>query len=488
VIADWLPKSVRVRLTLWYAGSLGLLLILYAVGVYAFLERNLFKELDRRLHDDFEIAEEMLEVKPAGDIAWRAAGHDTHGDEDAWIEAWSPDGKSLYRSHSFVRSGLDKTSLPLPHASLGYRSVTLADGRGLRMLTEDYPLGGVPVIIRVGRSEERLRHELRELSILLAIGFVMAVGAAGVGGYLLARRALSPIGRMADQAMKITAERLGERLPIANPDDELGQLASVFNQTFGRLQASFEQLRRFTADASHELRTPLTAIRSVGEVGLSESRDEKAYRDIIGSMLEEVDRLAKLVEQLLMLSRADAGQVPLLRGRVDLQVLAREVADHLAVLVEEKKQRIQVEGNGDVIVEADRIVLRQAVINLYDNAIKYSPEGSSIHVSIRAEDRSAVLEVRDRGIGIPRGSQEHVFERFYRVDKGRSRELGGTGLGLSIARWAVEVHGGQVGVDSEVGEGSTFRVVLPLARADPGPKDPDEEFSKKSEGPHGTAG
>jgi heavy metal sensor kinase len=298
---------------------------------------------------------------------------------------------------------------------------------------------------------------------LLALGFVIAVGAAGVGGYALARRALAPVGKMAEQAVKITAEHLEERLPVLNPDDELGQLASVFNQTFARLERWFEQLRRFTADASHELRTPLTAIRSVGEVGLREPRDERSYRDIIGSMLEEVDRLARLVEQLLMLSRADAGQMKLHRERVNLGELAREVGEYLAVLAGEKEQVIQVEAAGAVTVDVDRLVLRQALINLYDNAINYSPERSCISVSVRAKDHSAIVEVKDSGVGIPRESQSHVFERFYPGDKGRSRELGGTGLGLSIARWAVEAQGGLIGLESEDGKGSTFRIILPLA-------------------------
>ncbi|MBI4604502.1 MAG: HAMP domain-containing protein [Planctomycetes bacterium] len=462
--ANWRPKSVRVRLALWYAGSLGVLLLLYAAGVFTFLERNLFRELERRLHDDFEVAEEMLEVRPDGEVRWRVQGHaEEHGEEEGWVEVWNLDGKPLYRSKSFARARVDPSLLPLPQGSTGYSSLALPDGSRVRVLTDRYPLGDVSVVIRVGRSEERLRHELWELLGLLALGFVIAVGAAGVSGYVLARRALAPVGRMAEQAVKVTADRLGERLPVANPDDELGQLASVFNQTFARLEKSFEQLRRFTADASHELRTPLTAIRSVGEVGLREPRDERSYRDIIGSMLEEVDRLARLVEQLLMLSRADAGHVKLSREPVDLAELAREVAEHLAVLAEEKKQVIQVGDDGVVMTEVDRLVLRQALINLYDNAIKYSPERSAISVSVRAKDLSAILEVKDSGIGIPRESQKHVFERFYRVDKGRSRGLGGTGLGLSIARWAVEVHGGLIEFESEVGKGSTFRIVLPLA-------------------------
>lgn len=461
--ANWCPKSVRVRLALWYGGTLAVLLLLYAAGVLIFLKRSLFNELDRRLYDAFEIAEEMLEMNPAGEVRWRFEGHEEeHPEEQGWVEVWNPDGKLLYRSKSHERARLDTGAFPTPQGSLGYNSIGLTDGRRFRVLADHYSLNNAPVIIRVGRSEERLRHELRELLILLLSGFVVAVGVAGVFGYILARRALSPVGKMAEQAMKITAERLGERLPVVNPDDELGQLAIVFNQTIARLEKSFEQLRRFTADASHELRTPLTAIRSVGEVGLRNPRDEKSYRDIIGSMLEEVDRLARLVEQLLMLSRADAGQVKLRQERVDLAELAQEVVEHLGVLAEEKRQVIRVEETGAVPTQVDRLVLRQALVNLCDNAIKYGPEGSSIRVAVRAEDQSAILEVEDHGAGIPKECQKHIFERFYRVDKARSRQFGGAGLGLSIARWAVEVQGGRIELESEEGKGSIFRIVLPL--------------------------
>jgi heavy metal sensor kinase len=248
---------------------------------------------------------------------------------------------------------------------------------------------------------------------------------------------------------------------VENPADELGHLASVFNETFGRLQASFEQLRRFTADASHEMRTPLTALRAVGEVGLQESRSGEDYREIIGSMLEEADRLNQLVETLLTLARADGGHVRLNRERVDLGDLAREVADHLGALAEDRQQAITVKSSGPVLAEVDRVVLRQAAINLLDNAIKYSPAGGTIRLVADARPGEAILGVQDSGPGIAPEHVAHIFERFYRIDKGRSRDAGGVGLGLSIARWAVEVHGGHIEVESPATGGSVFRIVLP---------------------------
>ena len=459
----WHPRSVRVRLTLWYAGTLAVVLTLYASGVFVFLRHSLFTELDGRLHDDFETAEQMLERTGDDGLRWRVSTHHEEEEvgDDSWLEVWSPEGKLLYRRDAFAEEDRDLAFSAPPSGHSGYQSLVLPNENHIRVLSGPSAIDELPVIMRVARSEARLHRELTVLLLVLGLGLPVAVGIAGLGGYGLARRALAPVSQMADRAQTITAERLSERLPVVNPDDELGHLATIFNETFTRLEQSFEQLRRFTADASHELRTPLTAIRSVGEVGLREHRAEKAYREIIGSMLEEADRLAHLVESLLTLSRADAGQVKLAFERVDLVELAREVANHLGVLAEEKQQAISVETAGPVDVAVDRLVLRQAVINLVDNAIKYSPEGSRVRIVVRHPPCGPTLDVIDTGPGIGREHQGRIFDRFYRVDKARSRELGGTGLGLAIARWAVEAHGGHLELESEEDTGSTFRITLP---------------------------
>jgi heavy metal sensor kinase len=268
---------------------------------------------------------------------------------------------------------------------------------------------------------------------------------------------------MADKAKEITAERLEERLPVTNPDDEIGRMAAVFNETLGRLHASFENLRRFTSDASHELRTPLTVIRTVGEVSLQKPLSAGEYRDVIGSMLEEAERLALLVENLLTLTRADHGRSSMKREPVSIDSLVKEAVDDLSVLAEEKKQILSLETTSAMEISADRSFLRQALINLTDNAIKYTPEKGRIQVKTGTQGRSeAVIEVVDNGMGISREHIGQIFERFYRVDKGRSRETGGTGLGLSIARQAVEANGGRIEVESSKDRGSTFRIVIPL--------------------------
>jgi heavy metal sensor kinase len=318
-----------------------------------------------------------------------------------------------------------------------------------------------PVIIRAARPLEPLYEELGFLALVLALGIPLAVALAAGGGYTLARRALAPVDRMAGQAKRITADELGERLPVENPEDELGRLAATFNRMFARLEHSFEQLRRFTADASHELRTPLTVIRSVGEVGLEERRGEEQYREIIGSMLEEADRLARLVDSLLCLSRADGGQVRLHLETTDLAVLAEDVAQQLSVLAEEKGMAIHLDASVAAVARVDATVVRQALINLVDNAIKYGAPQSEIRVAVAQVSGRVELTVRDTGPGIAAEHHDRIFDRFYRVDKARSRQMGGAGLGLAIVRWAAEAHGGEIVLESETGRGSTFRIILP---------------------------
>ncbi|MBI4584351.1 MAG: heavy metal sensor histidine kinase [Planctomycetes bacterium] len=455
-----LRLSIRTRLTLWYAGALALMLAVYAAGIYLFLRRSLLADLDQSLHENFEVVEGILERAPEGKIR---LGLDSHHQEEAnwWVEVWSLDRKLLFRSEPFEEGKAEKIGSLLPLSSQGCQTVEPPGGEPVRILTGRHLFEGEPVIIRVAKSMQPLQSALQRLLIVLGVGWPFVVGIAGLGGFFLARRALTPMKIMAGQAKKITAERLSERLPVINPGDEIGWLAVVFNDTLGRLEKSFDQLKRFTADASHELRTPLTALRSVGEVGLRSKRDENSYREIIGSMLEEADKLGQLVDSLLTLARADSGKVKLNLENLDLTGLSREVANHLGALAEEKRQTITVIGGQPVAAAADRWVIRQALINLVDNAIKYSPEGAAIRIGAFESAGAKIVEVKDSGPGIPPAHRERIFDRFYRIDRARSRNLGGTGLGLAIAKWAVEAHGGRIELESEVGKGSTFRIVLP---------------------------
>jgi signal transduction histidine kinase len=283
----------------------------------------------------------------------------------------------------------------------------------------------------------------------------------------MAFKVLRPLENMALHAESITASHLDQRLPVENPNDELGHMARVLNDLLQRLQDSFDNLKRFTADASHELRTPLASIRSVGEVGLQRQHTPEEYRDTIGSMLEEVTRLTEMVDGLLSISRADAGEIALHRTTFSPLELAREVVGLLGLLAEEKGQQIQLEGAENLLVHADRMVLQRGVANIFENAIKHSPPATLISIHVRATEingeRYTEISVEDHGETIPEDLQQKVFARFFRIDASRSRAAGGTGLGLAIAKWAVEANDGSIRLFAGQGGGNCFVIRLPLA-------------------------
>jgi len=454
----WQQRNVRVSLTLWYVGAMVVVLGVYAAGVFAFVSSNALSTLDDRLRDDLLLSPAMADQRPEGTLRWYEDDREG-GKYSRWMQVWTPDGQRTYRTGVAERNPIPESEAlaSRPDSSI----VTVRTGSTtVRLITGHLDVYGKPVVIQVARPETPMQGQLRQLALMMLLGLPFAVGAAGIGGYRLARRALAPVEHMAERARSITADRLSDRLPVNNPNDELGQLATVFNETLGRLEASFEQMRRFTADVSHELRTPLTAIRSVGEVGLRERRDEAAYRGIIASMLEEVDRLASLVDRLLTWSRAETGQARLAQEVIDLHELAEEVAGHLGVLAEEKGQSLVVEQLGAARGLGDRLVLRQSLINLVDNAIKYSPVGGNIRLCAAESPTAATIDVVDAGPGIPPELRARIFDRYERGGRSRSGD-GGSGLGLSISKWAIEVNGGRLTLEPTAGGGSTFRISLP---------------------------
>jgi heavy metal sensor kinase len=459
-------RTLRVRLTLLYGILLALGLAFYAVGTSIYLLHDLRKQQDVNLDREIETVEGLISLSPKGKVELRSeegeasSGSSEHG---YLLEVWSVDGKPMFLSEGLEGVSLgpapDATQKPFDRSPHSYR---LSNGSRVRVAARRHNVEGRVLLLRLAVSEEPLWDEFWDMVSVLAIGLPITVLLIGLAGYVVARRALQPLDEMAQRARKISAERLNERLSIQNRNDELGNLGLAFNETLARLEKSFEQLRRFTADASHELRTPLTAIRSVGEVALQNPGDAAYYRDIIGSMLEEANRLTRLVESLLTISRADAGQIQLQHTAVNILDLAKESATLLEVLAEEKQQTIAVQGDPSITISADRLILRQVLINLIDNAVKYSPTGGRIEVRVRAATDEAQIEIEDSGPGISVEHAEKVFQRFYRIDKARTQAEGGAGLGLSIVEWAVSVHGGRVELDSTSGTGCTFRLHFPL--------------------------
>jgi heavy metal sensor kinase len=429
---------------------LTLIVCIFSAGILLFVASRLYAGLDAQLNREIATIGNIYREEPAelkdlpSDWGITLFQVDEAGDIRQQTEAW--EREELSRALQ-------------PDGLVSPVSWTAPSGRRYRVQSVSQSSYRVAAAV----EETSLRDTLWTLAVILATGIPLAAGLAIAGGYFLAGRVLSPVGAMAQKAREISAESLAKRLPVDNAQDEFGQLATVFNDTLSRLQDAFERLRRFTADASHELRTPLTAMRSVGEVALQNPLDAGTYRDVIGSMLEEVDRLTRLVESLLILTRADSRKVLLTPEDLDLGGLAGNVIDQLRVLADERQQELALRAPIRVHATGDAALIRHALMNLIHNAIKYTPNGGTIAVEVNAMDGRAMIQVRDTGPGIPAPHRDRIFDRFYRVDASRSREEGGVGLGLAIARWAVEANGGHIELASGGTDGSVFRIILPAS-------------------------
>lgn len=460
----WRKRPLRFRLTISFSLAATLVLLALLPAIYHLIRNQMLADIDRQLRIDWALIEAHLEDDKNGGIRWRSSSPATPqspGYAESWFEVWI--GRTRLLSHCPSHGG-QTLHPPDPNdaAGPGFQTLPLNDGRPARIFRMASNIDGREVILRVFRDESGNRATLRRILAGLAISMPAAVLLAGLIGHFMAGSALRPVADMAAEARQITSESLGKRLPNPNPHDELGQLATVFNETLRRLEGSFDSLKRFTSDASHELRTPLTALRCVGEVALREESGNEALRDTISTMLEEAQRLHDLADTLLLLARAESGRMPLRRETLSLGSLVREVCDRFHVLASEKNQRVEITSD-DPKIHADPVLLRQAVTNLLHNAIRHSPGETIIRVSTRTRDGGAILEITDQGPGIPPEHRGKIFDRFHRIDKARSRADGGAGLGLAIAKLFVEQHGGRIELECPAQGGSCFRILLPAS-------------------------
>ena len=466
------PRHIRAQLSLSYVALLAVILLLYAGATSTFLLWELRGQLFRYAIQDLETVEGLLSFDSHGRVLFKDDYHN-HVEskliQERYLEVLSADGDSvLFRNDRLTKQLLGRSRFA-GEGKGGYfpREDRLPDGTHILLISREHSINGRPVLVRLAYSEEPLRVEYWQLLCAFMLCFPLVLGAAGFASHALARRLLRPLEEMTSRARRITPDDLDERLPMKDPENELGQLAQVFNLTLDRLAQSFDRLKNFTSDASHELRTPLASIRGVGEVSLQRDLAPNDYREAIGSMLEEAERLTTLVDSLLIISRADAGEMALQRLTLHILEPMRESAELLEVLVEEKSQCLKIEGEEGAIVKGDRLILRQAFVNFLHNAVKYSPVGGTISMRAGVAGTRVIVTIQDNGPGIAAEHAERVFDRFYRVDRSRSRDGGGAGLGLAIAKWAVEAHGGTVTVvtdsDPWVASGAVFRIELPLS-------------------------
>jgi heavy metal sensor kinase len=467
-----ITRSIRFRMALWYAALLAGALLLFGGSTYLGLERYLQKSLEESL------------IKQARSIADVLLANNNQSGEDyvtkEITEQYSPetnsrfiritraDGKRLFLSGPPKDASFRPSLVPapvLPMTQEFSREVEMSDEHELLLHGLPFKAAdGTQFLIEVAAPYNQIEAVLNGLLLTFALGLPLIVAVAIGGGYVLMRRALRPVDEIRQKAAQITSRNLSERLPVVHTGDELERLATDLNHMIERLEESFQQVNRFSADASHELRTPLTVLQGGLEaIAQKEHNLPAEVRDTIGSALEETQRLAKIVESLLAISRLETGEARVQLGRLDFAELVCTTADQMRLLAEEKHISLSCDGTEPVQVEADPARLKQVVVNLLDNAIKYTPEGGSVIITVNSQNGRAVLEMEDTGLGISASDLPHIFERFYRADKARSRQMGGAGLGLSIVRSICIAHGGQVTVTSTEGSGSRFRIELPLA-------------------------
>jgi heavy metal sensor kinase len=465
-------RSLSFRLVAWYAGLLACIFVLLCSLLYLdlrhFLETNLWQSQERRAH---QIADTLLariqETGPAY-VAGRAKEWYQPEISDRFIRITQAGGPVIYASSAPVDGSFNPAEVPAFSPSPtpeSLRKVELSNGKTLVIATLSYPSPGNPAyIVESGTLLDPVETMLNHLFLQLMVGLPLAIVIVAAGGYLLVLRALTPVERITRAAERITQHNLSERLPVSKTGDELERLSVSLNRMIARLDDAFQNSKRFVADASHEMRTPLTILRGELENLVEDSRLDAEVRDRAASLFEEAVRLSRIVEQLFMLSRLDAGEAQADWSRFDLAGLAKTTAEQMGLLAEDKKISITCDANQPVLVEGDSARLKQVVVNLLDNAIKYTPQNGAIQLHVHAVNGHAILEVEDNGVGISPEALPHIFERFYRVDQIRSGDFEGAGLGLSIVKAICSAHGAEIEATSRLSQGSCFRAKFPLSK------------------------
>jgi heavy metal sensor kinase len=464
-------RSIRTRLTLWYSSLLTVTFLFLAGTAYGLLVYSLSRDMDVALTS---VARTLAERAHGGGSGFFPSDIDEvfqrffgFSPFERYFDMFDPLGRRDPPPPRPDSGNLALSPEALKNASGGLPTFETIESVGrppIRLLT--FPViesGRVTRLIQVGMSLESLHRTRHRFLIIMAAVLPVGLLLAGGGGWLSARRALKPVDRMTETARRISAENLTGRLEEMKTGDELDRLAKTLNAMLGRLDAAFSQIRQFSADASHELQTPLTILKGELEVALRSPRSREEYQGTLRSALEEIDRIAHLVEGLLLLARADAGVLRMDHQRVDLTKVVEDVRRQTNPLAETRDITLSVGPVESVSIQGDEERLRRLLLNLVDNGIKYTPSGGRVTLSLQQEGEWGYLRISDTGIGLSPEEQERIFQRFYRSPEARSPEQGGAGLGLCIAESIAEAHGGRIQLESTPGQGSTFTVLLPLS-------------------------
>ena len=438
-----------------------MVLTTFGVIIFITMKHQMLSTTDEGLAEELsEVLDEVKRAESRNSLHdWLVRRFSQHEGFDFQVTAI--DGASF-----FSNPRLAGKSLPLPELHNSetplYGTVQLAEPGRRRIVTVRVPAPEGPLTVQVARSLESYDAELQQLLLVLLLSGPLTLLVALSGGYFLARRALAPVDRMTKTAAQVTAERLDQRVEVANAEDELGRLAKTFNAMIERLERSFREMQQFTADAAHELRTPLAVIRNEAEVALRSPRSEEEYCHVLENLLEETNRLTHMTEQLLFLCRHDAGLHRAGRDVVSLHDLLEDVVGHMQLVAQEKGIDLRLENNPACQVLGEYHQLRRVFFNLLDNAIKYTPTRGQVSVCCETSKQQVNISTADTGVGISADHLPLVFNRFYRVDASRTTDGNGTGLGLSISQSIVQAHQGAIDVKSVVGKGTEVTVSLPV--------------------------
>ena len=459
----WHSRTLRFRLALWYGAGGTLLLAGFSATIYLYVALTMARPLAAKLRADLAEVQQRLAVHPDGTMLWDGAAFPKEGQwkaDDPWLELWDENSRLVKRVWSLTPRQVENYPAAPPRNYEALSVFRVAPAIPLRVFSAPYPRGAGQAnwTIRVISIHEPIADALGALRWIIFITLPVVIALLVVGGYMLTRRWLKPLAAMVAEADRITADDLNRRLPVENPHDELGRLALVFNVTLDRLERSFATLERFAGDASHELRTPLTTLRSVGEVGLRRSRTVEEYREIIGSMLEESQRLQQLIQRLLELARAEGGASRVAPQEITLDEYVAACAGEMAVLAEYREQRLVLDTK-PCTIETDPVIFRQVLQNLIDNAVKYSPPRTTITIAVGKTHDGGMVSVTDEGPGIAEADRARITNRFFRADVSRCKV--GYGLGLAITKAYMAALGGTMGYEPVQPTGSRFWLKLP---------------------------
>ena len=460
--------SIGVRLTLWYVAIFALGELVFGASMFLILRHNLYDLVDDGLESQIEDLRNFLgahQDASAAKLRDEIAAIYEHEHAGDFLEVHDQNGELIYRSrflqtHELTFSQPDQVNRPL----LRTRRI---NSEHFRFAFEKLNVDGRVYILEVGATADDAFETLQLFrTYLLIFAPLLLMVSAGVG-YWMSRKALAPVDALVRTARDISGTNLNRRLQILNTGDELQRLTDTLNEMLDRIESAFQKITQFTADASHELRTPVSLIRTEAELALRRSRTEAEYKESLVQILQEAERTTLLIEQLLELARADAGRGSLVMQSVDLREVLRSVVSGWQQVAAARNLQFSTDiYKLEVSVMGEATLLRRLADILLDNAFKYTPSPGSVRLALEAREETAVITVRDSGMGIAQEEQEKIFERFYRVDQARTRGEGGVGLGLAIAEWIVLQHGGAISVESRPGEGTIFRVELPLIVVD----------------------